>query len=117
MELEVEALAEAFAEREAKPPIDPAAEGGMEHELHPPGVVEEALEDDIVERRQQAESGARRGQVADDDVGGDGGAPWASTTLTAPGSIRRMRHDVLPSRNTSPAMLSMAQSSLTVPTT
>ena len=48
--------------------------------------------------------------------GTDGGAPWASTTRTMPGSTRRIRHDVVPSRNTSPAMLSIAQSSLTVPT-
>ena len=48
--------------------------------------------------------------------GTDGGAPWASATRTMPGSTRRIRHEVVPSRNTSPAMDSMAQSSLTVPT-
>ena len=49
--------------------------------------------------------------------GTDGGAPCASTTRTTPGSTRRIRHEVVPSRNTSPAMLSIAQSSLTEPTT
>ena len=48
--------------------------------------------------------------------GTDGGAPWASTTRTTPGSTRRIRHEVVPSRNTSPAMDSIAQSSFTVPT-
>jgi hypothetical protein len=49
--------------------------------------------------------------------GTEGGAPWASTTRTTPASTRRMRHEVLPRRKVSPAMLSMAQSSFTVPTT
>ena len=48
--------------------------------------------------------------------GTDGGAPWASATRTTPGSTRRIRHEVVPSRNTSPAMDSIAQSSFTVPT-
>ncbi len=48
--------------------------------------------------------------------GTEGGAPCASSTLTMPGSTRRIRQDVVPSRKMSPAMLSMAQSSLTVPT-
>ena len=47
----------------------------------------------------------------------DGAAPWASSTRTRPGSTRRMRQDVVPSRNTSPAMLSTAKSSSSVPTT
>ena len=48
--------------------------------------------------------------------GTDGGAPCASTTRTMPGSTRRIRHECVPSRNTSPAMDSIAQSSFTVPT-
>jgi hypothetical protein len=48
--------------------------------------------------------------------GTEGGAPLASATRTMPGSTRRIRHDVVPSRNTSPAMDSVAQSSPTVPT-
>ena len=46
-----------------------------------------------------------------------GGAPWASTTRTVLCSTRRIRHEVLPSRKMSPAMLSMAKSSFTEPTT
>ena len=42
-----------------------------------------------------------------------GGAPRASSTRTLPGSILRMRHEVLPSWKMLPAMLSMAKSSLT----
>ena len=45
-----------------------------------------------------------------------GGAPWAFSTRTVPDSMRLMRQEVVPSRKMSPAMLSMAQSSLTVPT-
>ena len=45
-----------------------------------------------------------------------GGAPCASSTRTRPGSTRRMRHEVVPSRNTSPARLSTAKSSSSVPT-
>ena len=43
----------------------------------------------------------------------EGAAPRASSTRTRPGSTRRMRQDVVPSRNTSPAMLSTAKSSST----
>ena len=45
-----------------------------------------------------------------------GGAPSASRTATSPPRTYCTRHEVLPSRNTSPARLSMAKSSLTVPT-
>ena len=45
-----------------------------------------------------------------------GGSPCASLTRTTPASTRRMRQEVVPSRKMSPAMLSIAQSSLTVPT-
>ena len=48
--------------------------------------------------------------------GTDGAAPCASSTRSRPDSTRRMRHDVVPSRKTSPAMLSTAKSSSTVPT-
>ena len=46
----------------------------------------------------------------------EGDAPCASSTRTRPLSTRRIRHEVLPRRKTSPRMLSMAKSSLTVPT-
>jgi hypothetical protein len=45
-----------------------------------------------------------------------GGAPWASSTRTFPDSTFRIRQDRLPRRKMSPAMLSMAKSSFTVPT-
>jgi hypothetical protein len=47
--------------------------------------------------------------------GTDGGAPCASSTRTRPGSTRLIRQEVVPSRNTSPARLSTAKSSSTVP--
>ena len=62
-----------------------------------------------------SESSTVRPGASPSQNGTDGGAPCASTTRTTPGSTRRIRHDVVPRRNTSPAMLSMAQSSLTVP--
>ena len=45
-----------------------------------------------------------------------GGAPCAFSTRTVPDSTRLIRQEVVPSRKMSPPMLSMAQSSLTVPT-
>ena len=64
-----------------------------------------------------ADSSAVRAGASPSQNGTVGGAPLASTTRTVPGSTRRIRHDVLPRRKMSPAMLSMAQSSFTVPTT
>jgi hypothetical protein len=46
-----------------------------------------------------------------------GVAPRASSTSTRPDPTRRIRQDVLPSRKMSPAKLSTAKSSSTVPTT
>ena len=48
--------------------------------------------------------------------GTDGGAPCASTTRTVPGSTRRIRQECVPSRKTSPGLLSTAHSSWTDPT-
>ena len=48
--------------------------------------------------------------------GTEGGAPCASTTRTVPGSTRRIRQECVPSRNTSPGLLSTAHSSCTEPT-
>ena len=45
-----------------------------------------------------------------------GAMPRASTTRTRLPSMRMMRHDMLPSRNTEPAGASMAKSSSSVPT-
>src|SRR5436190_1657796 len=44
-----------------------------------------------------------------------GGAPCASSTRSRPASTRITRYDALPSWNTSPARLSIAKSSLTLP--
>ena len=63
-----------------------------------------------------ADASAVRAGASPSQKGTVGGAPSASTTRTTPASTRRIRQDVLPRRNTSPCMLSMAQSSLTVPT-
>jgi hypothetical protein len=46
LQLEVERSAEALAQRETPGPIDAAAEWRVEDELHPPGLIEEALGDD-----------------------------------------------------------------------
>ena len=46
-----------------------------------------------------------------------GGAPCAFCTRTIPFDTRRIRHDVVPSRKTSPAIASIAKSSPTEPTT
>src|SRR5213595_2541041 len=48
--------------------------------------------------------------------GMEGGCPCASTTRTWPDSIFRMRYELLPSWKMSPGMLSIAKSSLSVPT-
>ena len=45
-----------------------------------------------------------------------GWAPSASVTRTSPWVTRRMRHECVPRRNTSPTIDSMAKSSFTVPT-
>ena len=69
-------------------------------------------------RLTSAESSHVRDGASPSQKGTLGGAPFASSTRTWPArfSTRRMRHEWDPSRNTSPAMLSMAQSSFTVPT-
>ena len=171
LQLEVEGPAEALAQREPEAAVDPRAEGRVHDELHAAGVVEEALDDEALRRRQRAELGAGRprgrrrparptagrprrsscdsarsarvgpparpsasstscrrlrdrlGQLGGARraprrarTGRVGAAPSASTTRTVPCSTRRIRQDVLPSRKTSPAIASMAKSSLTVPT-
>ena len=65
------------------------------------------------------ESSAVRAGASPRQNGMPGGAPCASSTIMRPDrpSIRRMRHEVLPSSMMSPAMLSTAKSSSTVPTT
>ena len=73
----------------------------------------------IVSRKRdtEADSSLVRPGASPSQNGMLGGTPFASSTRTVPRSTRRMRYDVLPSWNTSPARLSTAQSSFTVPTT
>ena len=59
------------------------------------------------------ESSSVRAGASPSQNGIVGGAPCASVTRTTPDSTRRMRQLCVPSRNTSPAMLSIAQSSFT----
>ncbi len=67
-------------------------------------------------RETSAESAALRPGASPSQNGMPGAAPPASSTRTTPDSMRRMRQEVLPSRKTSPAMLSTAKSSSTCPT-
>ncbi len=50
LQLEVEGGAEALAQRQPEAPVDPPAQRGVHHHLHAAGLVEEALEHDVVER-------------------------------------------------------------------
>ena len=65
------------------------------------------------------ESSSVRAGASPRQKGTLGGAPCASSTSTRPDlpSTRRMRHEVLPSNMMSPALLSTAKSSSSVPTT
>ena len=63
-----------------------------------------------------SESSRVRAGASPSQKGIVGGAPPASSTRTTPDSTRWIRQEVLPSRKMSPRMLSIAQSSLTVPT-
>ena len=71
LQLEVEAPAEALAERQAERAVDASAERRVDHELHPARLVEEALEDEMVPGRQDAEGELGGAEVADDLRGGD----------------------------------------------
>src|SRR5262245_9636882 len=57
LELEIEFAAEALAQRQAPGAVDAAAIGRVDDELHAAGFVEEALEEDLLLRRQRAECG------------------------------------------------------------
>ncbi len=66
LELEVEGAAEPLPEREPPGPVDARAERRVDHELHPAGLVEEALDDDGLERRHSAERALSRLDVFDE---------------------------------------------------
>jgi hypothetical protein len=55
LQLEVEAAAELLAQAVAEGPVDARAEGGVDHQLHAAGLVEEALGDQAVLGRDPAE--------------------------------------------------------------
>ena len=65
LQLEVEAHAEALAQREAPGAVDPRSERRVHHELHPARLVEEALEDHVRVGRDDAEPVARGADVVD----------------------------------------------------
>ena len=66
LQLEVEAAAEALAQREAPGPVDPAAERRVQDQLHPARLVEEPLQDQAFLRGDRAENDAGRAQILDD---------------------------------------------------
>ena len=70
LQFEVELAAETLAQRQSPGPIDAAAEGRVDDELHAARFVEEALEDDRLPRRQTAERGGGGGQIVDELFGG-----------------------------------------------
>ena len=70
LQLEVELAAEALAQRQPPGAVDAPAIGRMDDELHAAGFVEEALEGDLLLRRQRAERRLRGGEIFDDLLGG-----------------------------------------------
>ena len=71
LQLEIELPAEALAQRQAPRLVDAAAERRVQHELHAAGFVEEALEDQRVLRRDDAERRPRVGEIGDGLLGGE----------------------------------------------
>ena len=57
LELEVEAPAEALAKGQPERPVDPPPDRGVDDELHPPRLVEEALDDEVGGRRHDPKRG------------------------------------------------------------
>src|SRR5688572_10809332 len=66
LQLEVEALAELLAQREAPGAVDAAAERRVQDELHAAGFVEEALQHQRVLRRHHAQRALRLAEVGRD---------------------------------------------------
>src|SRR5204863_4126364 len=64
--LEMEFGAEALAQGQSPGAVEPAAIGRVDNQLHAADFVEETLEDNRVEGRQDAERGAGGGEVFDD---------------------------------------------------
>jgi hypothetical protein len=66
LQLEVEAPAETFSQRESPRAVQARAERRMDDEMIVAGLVEEALEHERVGRRQHGQSGLRGRQVLDE---------------------------------------------------
>ena len=99
LQLEVERCAEAFPQRQSERAVHPAAERRVHDELHPAAVVEEAFEDDVLERRHDTERGATRCQVLDHhrgDVVVDAGALLHPGDRLVGAALRQQRVDPAP---------------------
>ena len=70
LQLEVELAAEAFAQRQRPRAGDSAAEGRVQHQLHPAGLVEEALEHQRLLRRNDAKRALAFREVGNHLFGG-----------------------------------------------
>ena len=70
LQLEVELAAKALAQRQAPGAVDAAAQRRVDHELHAARFIEEALEDDSLQRRQRAQRRLRGSKVVGDLLGG-----------------------------------------------
>ena len=69
LELEVEAPAETLPEGEPECTVDPAAEGGVDDELHAPRLVEEPFDDEVPRGRHHPERGLSRREVVHELAG------------------------------------------------
>ena len=69
LQLEVEGAAKALAQGQTPAPIDAAAEGRVDDELHAAGLVEKAFEDDRVQCGQCAERQPGGGKIVDGLLG------------------------------------------------
>ena len=69
LELEIELAAEALAESEPPGAIYAAAIGRVDYKLHAPRLVEEALENERLVRRQRAKRTISRPEIVDDLLG------------------------------------------------
>src|SRR6516162_2971329 len=69
LKFEVELATEALTQRQAPGPIDAAAVGRMDHELHSAGFIEEALEDEGILLRQATQRAIRGSQILDQLLG------------------------------------------------
>ncbi len=96
LELEVEGPAEALAQGQAPGTVDPRAKRGVEHELHAPGLVEEAFRDDGGHGGDGAES-RRAGAHVSGGLLGAGAVQPALAGEEVEGDFGALRpHDVLP---------------------